>query len=872
MSFHCSICDKVVVARAGDACGRCQTVESHKTGNSDPKPGPVAKCEKITVTPHIMVEYLVVLRDRKLSTHQEGGEDKIVTDAVGVELWLEQDKESPKFDKGATLSLSGAGKADCYEDKELTKKVDLTKPLANDRLSGKTKLKLWLAGTAAGKCTLKLEAEKSDKTEFILAKPAEKEIGVVELLLQVHAQDQTELDKIEVDPDEDPIATYHTNLKNKALPPQKILSDEDKVKKGRLLHTQKDNHHGRARIVIKQLQADYCPVGSDPYDIVLNETNTSGAVEIFDAESAGTAQPLPLKIKLADLKTADKILWVQGKTATKKWRAARLDLGLDRADGGMKKTPKRNGDWARFTVVTIKEVKVDYTAPPDRAAAWDSTNKKFFINLKADWDSTNKKFTIDGNTDKNGRKITIGAQLSEKIAGVSIHFMLAPDKNNGKAANWGKDMPTTWKWKGIAGALKHDDKAARKKLLHLSATTDADGYAKKELILSRFGGDIFQPACYINEDPHLAKYVHGHTDLEKRKPVFAADQIKVWRKFWYQFTKADGFTPPQPAAAVTAYADVRAEMVLDQTISFKREASTPAVAGEKVAPARTFYKKYIIAGGNSEDWVANVGDYNKNAIANACYDPKSDQPVKNQLIVCSYQYDVKKSGNKRKATGKSAPITSDIHGSKIKITLDKPVFDPPLDGGSMVVELYWYRKSAPGAKTNIASAKATIPKPRANNREIEVEVPVITPAPAAGNASVFIVATCWSPWGPYLGESFGKHSLIVYDSADEADYNDTVVHEIGHALNQTPRTGTQPSPLVTPVTAGGGGIPDHPNQADRGQGNHCQVNDGVDATSGETKYKCVMYDSGPMQWGLHKYCATCHPYLLVENFSSFKDA
>ena len=121
---------------------------------------------------------------------------------------------------------------------------------------------------------------------------------------------------------------------------------------------------------------------------------------------------------------------------------------------------------------------------------------------------------------------------------------------------------------------------------------------------------------------------------------------------------------------------------------------------------------------------------------------------------------------------------------------------------------------------------------------------------------VFVVARCWAPWGPFLGESFGKHSLIVFDPGDVADFNDTVVHEIGHRFNQTPKPGAQPD---SPA------IPDQPNQADRGQGNHCQEDIGVDAASGSTKFICVMYDSGPMQWGLHQYCPVCHPYLLVEN-------
>ena len=229
--------------------------------------------------------------------------------------------------------------------------------------------------------------------------------------------------------------------------------------------------------------------------------------------------------------------------------------------------------------------------------------------------------------------------------------------------------------------------------------------------------------------------------------------------------------------------------------------------------------------------------------------------TKNQLIIAPYQYDVFKEGKRRSAAGRSAAITAPAAGTEIKIALNRPVFDPALHGVGMIRRLYWYRKSARGSRHPIPAGEARIPKPRAHNRQIAVKVPAINPAPTAADP-VFIVAKCWSPWGPYLGESLGKHSLILFDPKDVTDFNDTVAHEIGHRFNQTPEPGKQP---------GAPQIPDHPNQADRKQGNHCQVNDGVDAGSGKTKYKCIMYDFGPLRWGLHEFCEVCHPYLLVED-------
>jgi len=145
-----------------------------------------------------------------------------------------------------------------------------------------------------------------------------------------------------------------------------------------------------------------------------------------------------------------------------------------------------------------------------------------------------------------------------------------------------------------------------------------------------------------------------------------------------------------------------------------------------------------------------------------------------------------------------------------------------------------------------------------------VTLPAIA-APGVGE-KIYVVAQCAPADGPYLGESFGKNSLIVYPTAatpgsgftlgeHQADYQDTVTHEIGHAFNQTPLPGAQPDAP---------NIPDHPTQADRGQGNHCQV------TTPAGKFKCVMYDSGPMKDGIHKYCETCHPYLLAQDLTKFR--
>ncbi len=787
--------------------------------------------EQVVITPKIETEYKVVLLDRNLAQYQPGSQKPLVSDPTYIQLSISQDPASPEYTKGAVLKANPAN-VEVFTDEACQDKLDLSKPIENAKLTGAEPYKIYLRGKTKGKFTLELKLEDPADKQFKL-ETAEMKLGVVELLMTPYKVDDAALDKLEVDPNQDPIDKYYTDLKNLALPDQIESGDEEKVKTGCLLHAQDGDNFGRCKLMIKKLDSDQWPDDCDDYQINLGSDNTSGEVEIWDSEWSGNRIALPFKIKVGDLKKADREIWIQGKTETDAWRDGRLDLGLDRSEGGLPKKLKTKADWMHFTVVKIQEVKVDYTTPPNRPTAFDSAAKRFFINFDP----------------ANGSNIAVGAKLSKPIKDVQIHFMLAPHKDNRKAANWGIDMPGTWPWHQITWDLKRIDKTDPKKLIHLSGKTDASGYAKKELSLSRFGGDKFQPGAYLTQDPHLAKYIHGHPDLEAKKPKLATDDTQVWRKFWFQITKAQGFAVPLPAAAVAAYERVKTIMTHDQTVEFVKA----------TAPARTFYSKYIVEGGNSGTEIAVVGSHNKNALA-AMFQEKPDQPVKNHLIMCEKQYD---------EGGLAGPfdveITGLAAGSYVELDMNEPVFDPPLQGGDMIDQLYWYRDSDPATRHNIPKADAKIPQPRndfsgsASNSVISIKVPAIAPPPAAGE-KIFIVAKCEAADGPYLGESFGKHSLIVYDPTDVPDYNDTVAHEIGHGFNQTPRPGTQPDSAH---------IPDHPNQADRGQGNHCQENDGVDPASGATKYKCLMYDSGPMKWGLHRFCDTCHPYLLVEDMSSF---
>jgi hypothetical protein len=837
-----------------------------------------------TVTPKIEEEYKVVLLDRGLAAHQTGelDSDKIFAEATRIEVSVsETNREQFPFKTTATLKFEPANVEVFLDDACATQ---LTEAIKADQISGGQKLKLWLRGKTAGKFDVSLELADTADKHIVAAKNVPKlGMGVVELVLDVYEQDLVEIKKLEVDPDQEPLSDYHTALKDKALPAQKLIApDEDKIKKGRLLHEQKDGNHGRAKIVIKKLVTGHLPDGTDDYEVYLNRSNKSGDVAVYDAETDGALQAFPAgPFKFSALKTAEKELWLEGKTACSKLRHVRLDLCLDRPDGGLDKDPKRCGDAARFTVVKIKEVKLDYKADPGKADAWDEAEKRFFINFKADPD---------------GRKITIGAQLSAELADVVIHFMLVEHKDNRKTANWGVDLPDgtrgltpaavvdnggtpqvfggtepQWIWKDIKKEVKHLDKTKRKDILHLSEKTDAKGYAKKEVELSRFAGDKFYLAAYIEQDPHLAKYIDGHTDLGKRKPVMREDPIQVWRKFWYREVKVAGLLVSDFRDAADTYEDVKAVMAAGTVVEM------PRVTADAINP-KVIYPKHMVS------YFVNAGSYNNNYPGDAgdalvvgdtnrsqffsLASAEADKPV---MYAMMNVHALWVPGGVDSAPVSEGPFTypyTETTSFPVSFTATNELLDPPLQGGNLLVagQGKWKAEdwvphtdpllpTAPDAPAgappgkwgnrrqgNLASGDVSLDPNRSDPRVLRVTVPaaVVVGTYTRVKISGLHVQCAQS----FLGTSYPDGIVNAYTLNDVQDFVNTVNHETGHSFKQV--TTTQP-----------GDVPEHPLKYEN-QGTHCAYDNS----------SCVMFESGPQPGSLNRYCPVCHPYMLVADMST----
>lgn len=785
------------------------------------------------VTPKLELEYRVVLLDRKLSKHQEFSEKKIDADDVTcVRLSVHQSSGTPGYSGHGRFEVSPAN-VELYTDKECKHKLSGHKVANRDLVGGS--YPLYLKAKTAGKFTAKLTLDPTDLPDNIEVKdPVQEEMAVVELKTKLHHYLKADLD-IAVNPDVEPYTDYYQELEDKKLADHlKPMTDHQKVKEGRMLHAQSANSFSRAKLIIEKLDAAQWPAGTDDYAITLSQENKSGSVKFFDKDFDGVEQTGDaLKVKVSALKAKEAEFWIEGEATTTKLRHVVVDVGLDRDAMAAPHTathePKRRADWARFTIVQVKEVKVDYKPESGKAAAWDENTNRFCINYKKG---------------QPGRKVTIAATLSEPIKDVPLHFMLAEDALNMKQANWGVDLPGTWPWKDVKPEMKHSDKKDRKKLLHLEKATDSKGVAKKELVLSRFGGDKFHPAVYITQDAHLAKFVAGHAKLGVRKPKSADNPIQVWRQFWVQIIRVDGAAFPGTAAAEGQYDRVKA--------TFKRTDSdvvlSQATVGAMKPPA--IYPKYMVYvnGGNVDAVV--VSDTNKAQFFKSVKS-EADKPVKIPIIVCDAQWD---------PGGSSGAISSGALAANFPLAVDMGtlVIDPPLQGGDLFVSGTWRARDPDGSggwtnerSGSLAKGDVFVDPGRTGLQHVAVRVPAGV-APVAGTRISIRNLVVKGANGPYLGEysSKTKRILSVYDqssAADMADFPNTLVHEIGHSFNQVKHVQDE-------------GVPNHPNQMDLGQGNHCRT-----ATN-----KCVMYDSGPIAGSYSRFCDVCHPYLQLVDMTQLK--
>ncbi|MDH5728617.1 MAG: hypothetical protein OEZ58_06480 [Gammaproteobacteria bacterium] len=492
------------------------------------------------VSAFIKAEHLIVLREKDLSKKQRKNdslagsaaaeaEQHIFSDASRIELSALQTADNPAYKGKGQLILTPAN-ADVYSDAECTTKFDANGKIDFDKLSGSEPLKLWLRGKTAGKFKIQLKLDPPDDDTIVVDKPAEGELGCVDLKLKLFDFKKNDIN-LAVEPDVADLTTYWDQLKNLNLE-QKEMSDAERIGTGRVLHIQKDGHHARAKIVIEKANAAHWPDAAKDYKLVLNTADAdkkgkkrSGSIKVFDAETQGSNQTLPHKITLADAKAKQQTFWVEGSGICDGWRGIRLSLGIDREKGGPDKTEKWDADWGSFTICKIKEIKCDV----DNDGAGEKyveDGNKVFINI------ANDARTLKSVNGK--RKAEVTAEIEPKLKDLEVFFSIVEHKDNYAIT----DLPDEFKQTKI-GRLKQTikpiDKDDPKKLLHMSVKTDENGKAKIETLQApQMGLHKFKIGAYILSDVHHARYIEEHSDLGKYKPAHSKDWLEVWRRVFFR--------------------------------------------------------------------------------------------------------------------------------------------------------------------------------------------------------------------------------------------------------------------------------------------------------------------------------------------------
>jgi hypothetical protein len=182
-----------------------------------------------------------------------------------------------------------------------------------------------------------------------------------------------------------------------------------------------------------------------------------------------------------------------------------------------------------------------------------------------------------------------------------------------------------------------------------------------------------------------------------------------------------------------------------------------------------------------------------------------------------------------------------------EIRLSDAVLKPALDGGNLVVTGEW-RIDKTGEQGFLRDDDIIIRQGRKSRSHVRVRLPPQATPKLGRKVQVTLELQAVVE---AEGAANGDEIMVKYAPGKAPAFNDTIVHEIGHSLNQTPGNGKQPV-----------SIPDHPHYFPH-NGSHCCY--------GYYRWPrrpcCVMYEY-PDASCIHRFCEVCTPYLLVEDMSS----
>src|SRR5262249_53271079 len=162
----------------------------------------------------------------------------------------ETNRAACSYAGGGTLTFT-PDNVDVYLDEKCEPKDKVMGALATDQLEPGKKRKLWLKSKARGQFTAELTLnDPNDRRLRIDSTPATEDMGVVELRAKLFRWNPG------------------------SPPPSAQLTDEAKIKEGRLLHRQSGSgDHARAKLLL-HIEPKEWPAGTDDYEILLADKSS----------------------------------------------------------------------------------------------------------------------------------------------------------------------------------------------------------------------------------------------------------------------------------------------------------------------------------------------------------------------------------------------------------------------------------------------------------------------------------------------------------------------------------------------------------------------------------------------------------------------
>lgn len=362
------------------------------------------------------------------------------------------------------------------------------------------------------------------------------------------------------------------------------------------------------------------------------------------------------------------------------------------------------------------------------------------------------------------------------------------------------------------------------------------------------------------------------------------DEVKIinWRKIGFQITKPRNMELPTLQIAQESLRDVFIEFEKLSEVNLGRKESPPGswVGGVPTADGKGWVK----------DGELIIGDHNRAEFQKRFRFGDEKDPIVH-LIFCDKQYDGGKPGQWKEICLKTGGFDKENKklpdATKPSFTLkvaekQVSILNPALqDGKHPFVMGTWLSRAPVGHPDNKKQGKLTEANVdiASDGRSVKVTLPPEA-AEIVGTGKelsdkkhpVLTMVTFRAAKGPYEGESDGRHILIVYHNSDRK-VSSTIVHEVGHSINQAVKPGKAPPGLA---------YREHLRSYDgKGhQGQHCGfgLSDSMFAKPDFADFnyvatvllpKCVMWgDDGPqfLPWReVFSFCEKCRPYVIAEH-------